>query len=94
MTQQASTGQIHHVSVRCLDDPFGGNRAQPAIGLLHYRLAIHGAGTGPQQRRVDHVAGTAGMHHQLRVRQLRDQLAGTAGMIQMHVGEDQPVHLG
>ncbi len=39
------------------------------------------------------MAGAARMHHQTRLRQLRHQFAGAAGMVQMHVGQDQPVDI-
>jgi hypothetical protein len=40
------------------------------------------------------MARTARMHEQAGVRQARHQLAGATGMIEMHVGENQPIDIG
>src|SRR5690606_11858011 len=46
---------------------------------------------GPQFGRIHQVAGTAGMHHQPGVGQVLQQQAGTAGVVEVNVGDDYPV---
>ncbi len=89
---QDTAGQVHFVAVGSLDHALGRDRPQATVVALHDVLAVHLAGTGPQLRRVDHVPRAARMHHQARIGQLRHQLARAAGMVQVHVGENQPVH--
>mmetsp|Transcript_11370 Transcript_11370/g.22085 ORF Transcript_11370/g.22085 Transcript_11370/m.22085 type:complete len:294 (-) Transcript_11370:117-998(-) len=68
------------------------HRHQLAIAALHFLLAIDGPRAQPQGLGVDQMAQAARMHQRARAGQgLHDQ-AHAAGMIQVHMGRDHPVH--
>ena len=66
--QQRPAGQIHDMTVVSDIDALGRNRAQLTVGALHFLGAVNGGGTGHQRRGIDHVALTARMHDQPRIR--------------------------
>ena len=88
---QRPAGQVQrHAVVRGVH-AVRGHGHQFAVGAFHLRLAIDREGALPQRRRVDHVPDTARMHPQQCVRQCLHQQAAAAGVVQVHMGGDDPV---
>ena len=59
----------------------------------HQRFgAVDGFGAGDQFRRIDHVPRTPRVHHHLRFGQGAHQHAGTAGVVQVHMGGQYVAH--
>ena len=85
--------QQHRFIVLHRPHPAGFNRQQLAVAACHFRLAIHRAGAGIKNAWINHVACTARVQQQRGIRQFLHQLPGAAGMIQMHMGQDQVLHL-
>ncbi len=91
---QDAPGQVHLVAIGSFDHAPGRHWLERAVAAPHLLFAVDRRGSGPQFRRVDHVPCAARMHRQPCVRQGGHQPAGAAGVIQMHMGEDQPIDIG
>jgi hypothetical protein len=72
----------------------GGHRQDLPVAARDLGLAIHRGGTGDQPRRIDHVLRAAWVHHQPRIGQLLHERTRAAGMVQVHMGQDQPIDVG
>jgi hypothetical protein len=71
--------------------PLGIDADQLAIRAVHLGLAVDHECASVESARVDHVAGTAWVHQHARPGQGLHQGAGAAGMVQVHMGRDDPV---
>ncbi|MNM41671.1 hypothetical protein D3C81_524940 [compost metagenome] len=89
---QFAARQIDALTVVSHHHTLLGNRFDATIAARDFLGAIDGGGTGDQPGRIDHVRRAARMQHRTRIRQLLHQQASAAGMIQVHVGQQQPVH--
>ena len=89
---QRAARQLHLVPVTGDHHPLRRHRFELSVMAFELLLAIDGSGTGHQARRVDHVRGGTRVRHQTRIGQLAHQHAGAAGMVEMGVGQQQPVH--
>jgi hypothetical protein len=78
-----------------LDDqhPLRRDRQQLAVELVVPRFPVDPDRAGDEPGRIDKVRGTAGVQHGPGVRQGADHLPGTAGMVEVHMGEKQEVDL-
>jgi len=72
---------------------FGGDRDQFSVQLAVQGLAVDRDRARDQPGRIDQVRGTTRVQHRPCVRERLHHLAGTTGMIEVHVGEEQVVHL-
>ena len=63
-----------------------------AVQLRIQLFAVHRARAGDELGGVDHVRRAARMHHAGGARQRAHERAGAAGMIEVHVREEQEVH--
>lgn len=88
---QLAAGQIDAVAVFGHHHTLLRNRLDATIAARDLLGTINGGGTGNQPGRIDHVRRAARVQHRLCVRQLLHQQAGAAGVVQVHVGQQQPV---
>ncbi len=89
---QLAAGQVDTVAVLGHHHTMFGNGLDTTIAARDFLGTVHRRGTGNQPGRVDHVRRTARVQHCLCVGQLLHQQAGAAGVVQVHVREQQPVH--
>ena len=89
---QGPAREFHRHAFRAGHHTLGRHRHQMAVGPVHLLLAVHRQGALVQRGRVHHVACAARVHQGTGPRQFAHQQPHAAGMVQMHVGGDDPVH--
>ena len=89
--RERAPGQVHRRAVGRLDHAIGRHRDDVAVHGGGRLDAVYVARRRHQLRRIDHVAGAARMHDELRVRGLRHQQAGAARVVEVHVGQHDVV---
>ncbi|MNM76312.1 hypothetical protein D3C81_881330 [compost metagenome] len=91
--QQFTSGQQNAMTILGHHHTLGRHRHDLSVTARDFRFAVHRSGAGNQPGRVDHVLRAARVHHQPGVGQLLHQRTGAACMIQMHMGNDQPINI-
>ena len=89
--EQFAPGQDRDETVVRLDDTRGIDRNDLAIKAPGGFNTVNRLRSGDQLRWIDHVPRTARMHQKLGRRESLHHRAGAAGMVEVHVGEDDPV---
>ena len=84
---ELAAGKTESVAIVCDVDAICIDRHQSPVDLARASLAVHGLGACPQLRRVDHVGRAARVQHATGIRQVRQQFAGAAGVVEVHVRE-------
>jgi hypothetical protein len=90
--RQRPLREVDHLAVGALHHPLSVHRNHRAVGALHLGFAVDCPGAGKQQRRIDQVSGAARVHHHPRRRQRGHQRTGTAGVVEVHMRRNHPVH--
>jgi hypothetical protein len=91
--QQLAAGQLHLQAIVCDLGALDVDGQHLAVGAQHFFRPVDRGGAGPQRARVHHVALAAGVHQQRGVGAGLHQLAGAAGVVQVHVGGDHVLHI-
>src|ERR1700754_179114 len=91
--EQGASGQVDDEAVVSFDDAGARYGGDASVIAAHGFLAVHGGGTGDENRRVDHVPRATRMHGEHRVGQVSHEFTGTTGVVEMDVGEDHPVDI-
>ena len=89
--QQFAPPQFQHQPIVGVHDTLGRNGQNIAVDRVNVRLTINSGDAGHQPGRLGHVARTARMHHQLGLGQFAHQRAGTAGVVEVDVAEDDVI---
>ena len=92
--QQRAPGQVDLVAVFGHHHALRRHRHQLTVVLGKHFLTVDADGAGGQPCRIDQMRRGARMGDQACIGQVLHQGAGAAGVVQVGVGGDQPVHLG
>ena len=89
---QRAAAKLHRHALVRGGGAIGRHRHDAAVGAVHLGLPVDRQRALPQGTRVHHVAQAARVHQHAGLRQRLHQRAGTTGMVQVHMGGDDPVH--
>ena len=89
---EGAAGEFESLAVLGDGDAFALDGQDFAVQLRIQLVAIHGARAGDELGGVEHVRRAARMHHAGGARQRAHERARAAGMVEVHVREEQEVH--
>ena len=89
--QQRPVGQHHGHRVGTGQRPRCRNRLQLTVGALHFGFAVERHCALIERARVEHMAQPARMHQQPGLGQGLHQQTGTACMVEVDMGRDDPI---